>query len=427
MKYNVEKKEKGIYEVTVSLDQKEWDASLNTAYERNKGKYTVPGFRKGHAPRNVIEKSYGAGAFVNEALDEVYYSAYTQVLREHEDIQPIDSPRLDIKKLDNTGIELLLTIQCVPEFTLAQYKGLTFEKKKARVTEKEVKEAIDKELLRASRLVETKQPVKTDDFVTLDFEGFIDGKPFDGGKAENYQLKIGSKSFIDNFEDQLIGMNIGDKKDVIVTFPADYHVESLAGKPATFKVEIKNIRERIMPKLDEEFVANSTEFDTVDAYKADIKARLKKEQEEANEFELDNKILDSIIDSTDLTAPEVMVEEEFNRQYTGFENQLKYQGLKIDDYLKYIGKSSDDFTAEIRTNSARNVKGRLVLEKLIRDEHLDNIEKDIDERLEEMAKNTGKTLEEYKKNVNNDMINHIANEILMKKLTTFLRENNEIK
>lgn len=427
MVLNVEKKENGIFEATVSLDSKEWQDSLNSAYEKNKSKFNIPGFRKGHAPRNIIEKSYGEGAFVNEALDEVYYKAYTQILREHEEIRPIDAPKLEIKKLDNTGVDLVLSIPCVPEFTLAKYKGLTFEKKKAEITDKDVEEEINKELLRASRLVETNKPVKNDDFVTLDFDGYIDGKQFDGGKAENYQLKIGSKSFIDNFEDQLIGLNIGDKKDVVVTFPKDYHQKDLANKVATFKVEIKNIRERVMPILNEEFVSNSTEFDDVDKYKENIRSRLIKGADERNELELDNDILDKVIDDTELTVPDVMVEEEFNRQMNGMTTQMQYQGIKLEDYVNYIGKTMEQFKEEVKNNSRRNVKGRLVLEKLIRDEHLDVIEKDIDQKIEEMAKNTGKTLEEFKKQVNNDMINHIANEILMKKLVEFLRNNNEIK
>ena len=427
MVLNVEKKENGIFEATVSLDSKEWQDSLNSAYEKNKSKFNIPGFRKGHAPRNIIEKSYGEGAFVNEALDEVYYKAYTQILREHEEIRPIDAPKLEIKKLDNTGVDLVLSISCVPDFTLAKYKGLTFEKKKAEITDKDVEEEINKELLRASRLVETNKPVKNDDFVTLDFDGYIDGKQFDGGKAENYQLKIGSKSFIDNFEDQLIGLNIGDKKDVVVTFPKDYHQKDLANKVATFKVEIKNIRERVMPILNEEFVSNSTEFDDVDKYKENIRSRLIKEADERNELELDNDILDKVIDDTELTVPDVMVEEEFNRQMNGMTTQMQYQGIKLEDYVNYIGKTMEQFKEEVKNNSRRNVKGRLVLEKLIRDEHLDVIEKDIDQKIEEMAKNTGKTLEEFKKQVNNDMINHIANEILMKKLVEFLRNNNEIK
>ena len=427
MKYDLVKKENGLYVANVSVEKSDWDKALNAAYEKNKGKFNIPGFRKGHAPRNIIEKTYGAGAFMNEALDEVYYLAYTQILRENEDVKPVDAPSLDINKIDENGVEMVMNIQCIPEFELAQHTGLTFKREEVKVEEKDIEEAIRRELIRGSRLVETNKPVKNDDYVTLDFDGYVDGKQFDGGKAENYQLQIGSHSFIDTFEDQLVGLNIGDKKDVEVTFPTEYHEKSLAGKPATFKCEIKNIRERIMPELNEEFVSNSTEFETVEEYRNSIKERLTKEANDRADMELDNDILDKIIDDTVINVPEVMTEDEFNRQLKGMENQMRYQGLTLEDYAKYTGKTVEDLKADIRKGATRNVKARLVLEKLLRTNNLDITEADIDVKIEEMAKNVGKTLEEYKKQVNNDMVNHIANELLMKKLLNFLHENNEIK
>ena len=427
MKYNLEKKENGVYVANIKLDEKEWQDALNAAYEKNKGKFNIPGFRKGHAPRNIIEKTYGQGAFVNEAIDGAYYLAYTTILKEHEDVKPIDAPKLDIKSIENTGIEMEMTISCMPEFELAQYKGLTFTKQEVKVEDKDIDEAIRRELLRASRLVETKAPVKTNDFVTLDFDGYVDGKQFDGGKASDYQLQIGSHTFIDTFEDQLVGLKIGDKKDVEVTFPADYHATELAGKPATFKVEIKNIRERVMPELNEEFVSNSTEFETVEEYKANIKERLEKEANDRADIELDNDMLDKVIDDTELSVPEVLVEDEYNRQIQGMERQMQYQGISVEDYCKYIGKSVDEFKADIKKGATRNVKARIVLEKLIKVENLDITQADIDAKIEEMAKNVGANLEDYKKQVNNDMVNRIANELLMKKIIDMLHANNEVK
>ena len=427
MNYNLEKKENGIYSASIVLDAKEWDEALASAYEKNKGKFNIPGFRKGHAPRNIIEKTYGQGAFYNDAIDAVYYNAYTTILKDHAEIKPIDAPKLDIKKIDETGIEMTMEITCTPDFELAQYKGLTFTKEKVEVKDEDIEEAIRRELLRASRLVETNEAVKNDDFVTLDFDGYVDGKQFEGGKADNYQLQIGSHTFIDTFEDQLVGLNIGDKKDVEVTFPADYHVADLAGKPATFKVEIKNIRARIMPELNEEFVSNSTEFETVEEYKNSIKERLTKEAEDRADIELDNDMLDKVIDDTVLTVPEVLVEEEFARQIKGMEAQMSYQGITIEDYAKYIGKTVEEFKEDIKKSSARNCKARLVLEKLITEEKLDITEADIDSKIAEMAKNVGKDVEEYKKQVNNDMVNRLANELLMKKIVEFLHANNEIK
>ena len=427
MKHVIEKKENGIYEAKVSVEKEEWENALNSAYEKNKGKYDIPGFRKGHAPKSVIEQTYGKGAFMNEALDEIYYLAYTAVLKENEEIKPVEAPKLDIQKIDDNGIEMTLSIQCVPDFELANYKGLTFEKQKVEVTEEQIQEAIRRELLRASRLVETNAPVKNNDFVTLDFDGYVDGKQFQGGKADNYQLQIGSHTFIDTFEEQLVNLNIGDKKDVLVTFPAEYHEASLAGKPATFKVEIKNVRERNMPELNEEFVSNSTEFETVEEYTNSIKERLTKDANDRADIEVDNDMLDKIIDDTNFTAPESMIEEEVNRQMNGMTAQMRYQGISMEDYVKYIGKTMEEFREDVKKNSARNVKARLVLEKLIRTENLDITEEDIDKKVEEIAKSSGQDVEEFKKQVNNEMVNRIANELLMKKLIDFLHANNTIK
>lgn len=427
MKYDLMKKENGIVTATIQLNAEEWSQNIEKAYQKNKGKFNIQGFRRGHAPRNVIEKAYGQGVFVQDALDDVFYMSYSQILREHEDVQPYESPKMDIKKMDENGIEITLEIPCVPEFTLGEYKGMEFTKNVTPVTEEQIKSAIDRELMRGSRLVETNKPVKNDDTVTLDFEGFIDGKPFEGGKAEKYQLKIGSHSFIDTFEDQLVGLNINDEKDVQVTFPEEYHVKDLAGKPATFKVKILNIRERVMPELNEEFVQNSSEFDTVEDYKNSIKERLTKQAEESAEIELDNKILDTIVDNTKFDVPEQMVNTEAERMIKGMEQQLAYQGATLEDYANYLGRTVDEIKADQRITAERQTKGRLVLEKLLRSENLDVNETEIDAKLTEMAAEQNSNLEQYKKNIGNDGINRVANELLMKKLLDFLRANNTIK
>ena len=427
MKYDLLKKEDGMVEATIQLDASEWSESIDKAYQKNKGKYTVQGFRKGHAPRNVIEKTYGPMVFVQDALDDIFYLSYSQILREHEDVKPYEAPKMDIKKMDENGIEIVLEIPSTPEFTLGEYKGLEVKKNVKEVTDEQVKTAIDRELMRGSRLVETNKPVKNDDTVTLDFEGFIDGKAFEGGKAEKYQLKIGSHSFIDTFEDQLIGLSVGDEKDVNVTFPSEYHQADLAGKPAVFKVKIHNVRERIMPELNDEFVQNSSEFDTVEQYTNSIRERLVNQANESAEIEADNRILDMIVDGTKLTLPEGMVNAEADRMIRGMEQQLAYYGLNLEGYAAQVGKTVDELKADQRMVAERQVKGRLVLEKLLRTENIDITESDIDAKLEEMASVQGVKLDEYKKNVGNDGINQIANELLMKKLLDFLRQNNTIK
>ena len=421
------KKENGIVEATIQLDMQEWNDSVNKAYQKNKAKYNVQGFRKGHAPKNVIEKTYGQGVFMQEALDDVFYMAYSQILREHEDIQPYQAPKMDIKKMDENGLEIILEIPSNPEFVLGEYKGLELKRDVKEVTDAQVQQAIERELMRGSRLVETNQPVKNDDTVTLDFEGFIDDKPFDGGKAEKYQLKIGSHSFIDTFEEQLIGLKVGDEKDVKVTFPSEYHQADLSGKPAVFKVKIHNIRERIMPELNDEFVQNSSEFDTVEAYKNNIREKLVEQANFNADVEVDNRMLDMIVDNTKVELPEAMINTEADRMIRGMEQQLAYQGATLEMYAQYVGKTVEELKADQRIMAERQVKGRLVLEKLIRTENIDITEQDIDAKLQEFATQQGVSLEEYKKNIGNDGINQTANELLMKKLLDFLRQNNTIK
>ncbi len=427
MKYDLIKKEDGIIVANIQLDAQEWSDSIDKAYQRDKAKYNIQGFRKGHAPRNVIEKAYGQGVFMQPALDDVFYMAYSQILREHEDIQPYKAPKMDIQKMDESGITITLEIPSIPEFNLGEYKGLEFKKEVKNPTDEQVQQAIDRELMRGSRLVATEKPVKNDDTVTLDFEGFIDDKAFEGGKAERYQLKIGSHSFIDTFEDQLVGLNVGDEKDVNVTFPEDYHQKDLAGKPAVFKVKIHEIRERVMPELNDEFVQNSSEFETVEDYKKGIRARLENQANEAAEIDLDNRILDHLVDTTNLIVPDVMLDEEAERMIRGMEQQLAYQGATMEDYAKFVGKTVDELKAEQRMTAERQVKGRLVLEKLMRTENLDLTDEEVDAKLSEIATSQGSDLKKYKEAIGEQGINRIANELLMKKLLDFLRTNNTIK
>ena len=235
--------------------------------------------------------------FLQDALDDAFYKTYTQILTENTDVKPVTSPDLDIKSYDDKGIVLSMKISCLPDFDMPQYKGLTFHKHLHPVTDAMFDENLQRELMRASKLVESNSQIANDDYATLDFEGFIDGKPFEGGKAQDYQLKIGSHSFIDTFEEQLIGLNVGDEKDVNVTFPQDYHEKKYAGKPALFKVKIKKIRVRQMPELNEEFVKDVSEFNTVDEFKANIKRELEEKVSQEAQANLENNIIDSIVES----------------------------------------------------------------------------------------------------------------------------------
>lgn len=426
MKYTVDRKQKGLIKVKMTISGEEFNEYVEKAYEANKSKYSVEGFRKGKAPRSIIEAQYGSNTFTQIALDDAFDAGYREIMEKESDIQPIDNPSVAMDKFDEKQIVMTIQIPVLPEFEVGAYKGLTFKKAKNEVSEENVQEHINRDLMRGSKLVDSDKPVANDDIVTLNFEGFVDGKAFDGGKAENYQLKIGSHTFIDNFEDQLVGLNKGDKKDVIVTFPAEYHEKSLAGKEATFKIEIINIRTRVMPKFDEEFVKNTSEFDTIEAYKENIKSIIVKEQEGKIERDLENDIVDKIVESTELEIPAELVEREQDRMTNGLRNQLAQQGLRLEDYLAYIGKSMDDYKAEQRGYAEKNVKTRFVLERIVTAENITVTNEEFDAKIAEIAKMQGLSVEETKKQMGEHNMSHLLNNLLMDKLFTFLKDSNTI-
>lgn len=426
MKYKIDRETKGLVKVKITIKGDEFNKYVDEAYEQNKDRYAVQGFRKGKAPRSVIEAQYGANTFTQIALDNAFDASYHEIMEKEKDIDPIDNPKVMMDKYTEKEVVISMEIPVLPEFELGQYKGLTFKRPENVVSEEHIQEHIDHNLMRGSKLVDSENPVAMDDVVNLNFEGFVDGKAFDGGKAENYQLKIGSHTFIDTFEDQLIGLKKGDTKDVVVRFPKEYHEKSLADKEATFKVLINNIRTRIMPKFDEEFVKNTSEFDTIEAYKENIKSIITKEQEAKIERDLDNQIVDAIINNTKLEIPTELVDREQERMILGLQDQLAQQGLRLEDYLAYIGKSMDDYKAEQRQYAEKNVKTRFILERIITTENITVTNEEFNARLEEFARMQNVSLDELKKQMGEHNMSHILNNMLMDKLFAFLKENNTI-
>lgn len=426
MKYKIDRETKGLVKVKITIKGDEFNKYVDEAYEQNKDRYAVQGFRKGKAPCSVIEAQYGANTFTQIALDNAFDASYHEIMEKEKDIDPIDNPKVMMDKYTEKEVVISMEIPVLPEFELGQYKGLTFKRPENVVSEEHIQEHIDHNLMRGSKLVDSENPVAMDDVVNLNFEGFVDGKAFDGGKAENYQLKIGSHTFIDTFEDQLIGLKKGDTKDVVVRFPKEYHEKSLADKEATFKVLINNIRTRIMPKFDEEFVKNTSEFDTIEAYKENIKSIITKEQEAKIERDLDNQIVDAIVNNTKLEIPTELVDREQERMILGLQDQLAQQGLRLEDYLAYIGKSMDDYKAEQRQYAEKNVKTRFILERIITTENITVTNEEFNARLEEFAKMQNVSLDELKKQMGEHNMSHILNNMLMDKLFAFLKENNTI-
>ncbi len=426
MKYKIDRETKGLVKVKITIKGDEFNKYVDEAYEQNKDRYAVQGFRKGKAPRSVIEAQYGANTFTQIALDNAFDASYHEIMEKEKDIDPIDNPKVMMDKYTEKEVVISMEIPVLPEFELGQYKGLTFKRPENVVSEEHIQEHIDHNLMRGSKLVDSENPVAMDDVVNLNFEGFVDGKAFDGGKAENYQLKIGSHTFIDTFEDQLIGLKKGDTKDVVVRFPKEYHEKSLADKEATFKVLINNIRTRIMPKFDEEFVKNTSEFDTIEAYKENIKSIITKEQEAKIERDLDNQIVDAIVNNTKLEIPTELVDREQERMILGLQDQLAQQGLRLEDYLAYIGKSMDDYKTEQRQYAEKNVKTRFIFERIITTENITVTNEEFNARLEEFAKMQNVSLDELKKQMGEHNMSHILNNMLMDKLFAFLKENNTI-
>ena len=413
-------------EVKLNVSKEEWDSALEHAYESNKGKYSVQGFRKGHTPRKVIEKTYGDTVFYDDAIDDCFYRYYFEMLSKEKDIKPVSAPEVNISKIDENGLELILRITQEPEVTLGDYKGITIEKKEIKVSASEVNHELEHMKESRAKFVSVDREIKNGDTATIDFVGSIDGKKFDGGSAEDFDLEIGSKSFIDNFEDQLVGLKKGDKKDVKVTFPENYHVDDLKGKPAVFAVEVKDVKEKQYPEIDDKFADEVSEFSTLKELKEDIKKKLveRKTREEQNEAE--SKLIDKICENAKVEIPQVMVDNQVEDFIKDFERRLSYQGLNLDGYLKYTGTTLEDLRKSRVEDAKKTVKTRLVLTAIMEKEKIDVTEQEIADKFNEGTKDKPKTIEEIQKTLGPDQYNYMANSLLLNKLMKFLKENNTL-
>ena len=413
-------------EVKLNVSKEEWDSALEHAYEANKGKYAVQGFRKGHTPRKVIEKTYGDTVFYDDAIDDCFYRYYFEMLSKEKDIKPVSAPEVNISKIDENGLELIVRITQEPEVSLGDYKGITIEKKEIKVSASEVNHELEHMKEHRAKFVSVDREIKNGDTATINFVGSIDGKKFEGGSAEDFDLEIGSKSFIDNFEDQLVGLKKGDKKDVNVTFPENYHVDDLKGKPAVFAVEVKDVKEKQYPEIDDKFADEVSEFSTLKELKEDIKKKLveRKTREEQNEAE--SKLIDKICDNAKVEIPQVMIDNQVEDFIKDFERRLSYQGLNLDGYLKYTGTTLDDLRKSRVEDAKKTVKTRLVLTTIMEKENIDVTEQEIADKFNEGTKDKPKTIEEIQKTLGPDQYNYMANSLLLNKLMKFLKENNTL-
>ncbi len=421
--YKFEKNNKqGILKITVNA--KEWENALQNAYETNKGRFNVQGFRKGKAPRRVIEQTYGDTVFFDDAFDSVISTEYAKFLDENKEIVPAGHPHVSMDKYTaDKGLEATLTFDIMPEFVLPDLKTISVKKDKAVVSDEEVEKEIENERARHARYVEENKAAELGDFATIDFVGYVDGEKFEGGEAQDYRLELGSHTFIEGFEDQVVGMKNGEEKDVNVKFPENYMAENLKGKPAVFKVTLKKVEKKVLPEIDDKYVSDTTEFETLDEDKKSIKENLKKVAEEKVERDYEVKLIDAIADKANIEVPDTMIEHELHHMVEDFEHRLSHQGMTLDLYLGYIGKTMEQFKEERKVDAEKNIKTRLTLQKLISQNNLTVTDEELNKTIEEYASKYQMTAEDFKKSMSPDDYAYFENNAIMTKVLTFIKAN----
>lgn len=386
MSVQVETLEKSMAKLTIEVSAEEFETALDKAYKKNKNKISLPGFRKGKAPRAMIEKMYGTGVFYEDAANDLIPGAYESAAKESE-LEIVAQPSIDVTQIEKgKPFIFTATVAVKPEVTLGDYKGIEVEKKTAEVTDEELQAEIDKVRESNSRMITVEdRAVQDGDITTIDFEGFVDGEPFEGGKGENYPLTIGSHSFIDNFEEQLIGKNIGEETEVNVTFPEQYQAEALQGKPAVFKVTIKEIKVKELPELDDDFAQDVSEFDTVDEYKEDLKKKLLENKEAALKRDKEEDVVGKIIENATMEIPDPMVDTQVRQMVQEFSQRIQSQGLSLQQYMQFTGMTPESLTNELQPQALKRIQSRLVLEAVVAAENIETSDEDLEKELEKMA------------------------------------------
>ncbi len=426
MEYSIQKLAKSSVEISISIEKEEWTNYIQEAYNKNKFRYTLEGFRKGKVPFNVLVKRYGVEVFFEDAMDIAMSKTYGEVLQK-EKLDPVSRPEVDVNVVDADGLKFTVGVALYPEFEVAPYTGLTFKKVVAKVKKAEIDAEINRELEGNARFINvTDRAVQNGDMIVLDYSGAVDGVKFEGGTAQDYSLTIGSNSFIPGFEDQLIGKEIGVESDINVTFPTEYHAGDLAGKEAVFTCTVKEIKVKEVPALDDEF-AKDLGFDKLTEYKADVKARLLKKAEENAINEENEAILTAIVDATEIDIPDCMIEEELDRFVNNMKANMAQYGLKFDDYLKYAQTTEEDIRKERKDAATKELKIGMVIEAIVKKENLVPTKEDFDAEIKKMAESQGMSEEEFAKNADERTYNYMMTRLMDEKLIAFLRANNTLE
>ena len=422
---NTEKQEHSVVALTIEITKAEFEAAKDKAFKKTGKNITVPGFRKGHAPRKMIEKLYGEGVFFEEAFNIIYPDAMDMAV-EKSGIKPVGRADVDLgDPAEEGGLTIIAKVPVEPEVELGEYKGIEVEKETVKVPAADVKAELNRLAQRNARTETVDRKAKKNDTVDIDFEGSVDGVPFDGGKAEHHMLTLGSGSFIPGFEDQLIGCKAGDEKDVVVTFPEEYHAKELAGKEAVFKCKVHKVEETILPELDDEFAKDvSDTCETLEDLKKEITERLKKERQENVEHAFEEKILDAVIEGMKADIPQAMVESQVDALVQDFGYRLQMQGMALDQYLKMTGTEMGAFRAMFREQADRQVKTRLALEKVAELENIAVSDKELDEEYAKMAEQYGMEVDKVKSIVSAEAL---SGDLKISNALEFLKKNAKVK
>lgn len=419
----MEKIEKNKVKLTFSVDAARFEEGMQYSYNKNKGNIAVQGFRKGKAPRKLIEAQYGKAVFYDDAINFVMPEAYETAVKEN-NLDVVSRPEIDVTAIDENGVSFTAEVYTKPEVKLGEYKGLKYTKMDEEPTDEEIDAELKKEQEKNARIVTvTDRPVQNGDIATIDFKGFMDGEAFEGGEGKDFDLEIGSHSFIDTFEDQLVGKNVGDDVEVNVTFPENYGQASLAGKPAKFEVEIKDIKVKELPELNDEFVQDTTELENLNEYKNEIAGKLivAKKQQAKNKMEED--LVTALVEGCEMDVPQVMIDNDIDMKIEDFSRNIQSQGLSLDVYLQYMGQTVESMREAYRPMSEKQVKARLALEAVANAENFTVEEADLEAEVEKIAKAYGMEKDVLKSALRPEDTENITKDIKVQKAVQFIKDN----
>ncbi|WP_313567708.1 trigger factor [Acetoanaerobium noterae] len=424
MSSEILKKENSVVTLKLTIDAQSFDKACKDAYNKNKTKFNVQGFRKGKAPMSIVEKFYGEGVFFEDAVNTLFPDAFEAAVKEH-DLDTVARPEIDVEEIGKgKNLVIIADVAVKPEITLGEYKNLTVEKPNSEVSDEEVEKEIEAMREQNARFVTVEdREVKEKDMLLIDFNGKVDGVEFEGGQAENYSIIVGSNTFIPGFEEQLVGMKLNEEKDLSVKFPEEYHAENLAGKDAVFTVKVNEIKEKELPELDDEFAKDVSEFDTLEDLKADVKAKLQKTKDEYADRELENKLVKMAAENATVEIPEAMIDSQVENMVYDFEYQLKYQGLDLENYLKFTNMSIEGLKEQMRPDAKSRVLNSLVIEAISKSENIESTEEDLEQELAKMAESYKMEVDKLKSTLRPSDMDYIKDTVVARKTVEFIKGN----